>query len=75
MEKVERAKAADTKLAPVQPTAEEIAKAAALLTLVENIPNKADLKKIHDDNKTLMNIRVNNTTLLDAINKRVAQLA
>lgn len=75
MEKVERAKTAETKPAPVPPTAEELAKATTLITMVEHIPTKEDLKKLHNENLTLLNIRIGNTTLLDAINKRVAQLA
>jgi hypothetical protein len=74
MEKVERAKAADAK--PVkEPTAEEFAKAAAVLTLVPNIQSKEELKSIYKENEAILQVRVNNTTLLDEINKRVKQLA
>ena len=74
MEKVERAKAADAK--PVkEPTAEELAKAAALLTLIPAIQSKDELKSIYKDNEAILQVRVNNTTLLDEINKRVKQIA
>ena len=75
MEKVERAKAADTKPAPAPATAEQLAKAATLITMVENLTTTDDLKKLHAENWNLLDVRVNNTTLLDAINKRVKQLA
>lgn len=73
MEKVERAKAADTKPVP-QASAEDIAKVATLLTLVPHIPTKDDLKAFYKENESLLQVRVDNTTLLDAINKRVTQL-
>lgn len=76
MEKVERAKAADTKpaLAIKTPTAEEMAKAAILIPTVAHIPNKDDLKKLMEANKDILEVRVNGLTLLDAINKRFVQL-
>lgn len=76
MEKVERAKAADTKPAITikTPTAEEMAKAAILIPTVAHIPNKDDLKKLMEANKDILEVRVNGLTLLDAINKRFVQL-
>lgn len=73
MEKVERAKASDSKPV-VQASAEDIAKVSALLTLVPNIQSKDELKSFYDENKGILEVRVSGTTLLDAINKRVAQL-
>lgn len=76
MEKVERAKAADTKPAIAVKTfsAEEMAKAAILIPTVAHIPNKDDLKKLMEANRDILEARVNGLTLLDAINKRFIQL-
>lgn len=76
MEKVERAKTADAKPALVvkTPTAEETAKAAILIPTVAHIPSKDDLKKLMEDNRDILEVRVNGWTLLDAINKRLVQL-
>jgi hypothetical protein len=76
MEKVERAKAAEKESkTAAAPTAEQIAKAAALLTLVPHVQTKDELKALYKESEPLLHVRVDNTTLLDAINKRVAQLA
>lgn len=76
MEKVERAKTAEAKpvLTVKAPTAEEMAKAAILIPTVAHIPNKDDLKKLMEENKDILEVRVNGWTLLDAINKRLVQL-
>jgi hypothetical protein len=76
MEKVERAKSADTKpaLAVKVPTPEEIAKAAILIPTIAHIPTKDDLKAIYKENESILEVRVDGVTLLDAINKRLVQL-
>jgi hypothetical protein len=76
MEKVERAKSADTKPALVVkvPTPEETAKAAILIPTVAHITTKAELKSLYNENASILEVRVDGVTLLDAINKRLVQL-
>jgi 3-oxoacyl-ACP reductase-like protein len=76
MEKVERAKSADTKPALVVkvPTPEETAKAASLIPTVADISTKAELKTLYNENASILEVRVDGVTLLDAINKRLVQL-
>lgn len=73
MEKVERAKTAEKPVVKVA-TPEEIAKAAILIPTVAHIPTKDDLKAIYKENESILEVRVDGMTLLDAINKRLAQL-
>lgn len=76
MEKVERAKAADTKPVLTIKTfsAEETAKAAILIPTVAHIQTKDELKAIYKENESILEAKVNGVTLLDAINKRLVQL-
>jgi hypothetical protein len=76
MEKVERAKTAEAKPALVVkvPTPEEIAKAASLIPTVAHITTKAELKDLYNENASILEVRVDGVTLLDAINKRLVQL-
>ena len=73
MEKVERAKTAEKPVVRVA-TPEETAKAAILIPTVAHIPTKDDLKAIYKENESILEVRVNGVTLLDAINKRLVQL-
>lgn len=75
MEKVERAKTADKPALTVKvPTPEEIAKAASLIPTVAHITTKAELKDLYNENASILEVRVDGVTLLDAINKRLVQL-
>ena len=75
MEKVERAKSAEKPALTVKvPTPEEIAKAAILIPTVAHITTKAELKDIYKANESILEVRVDGITLLDAINKRLVQL-
>ena len=75
MEKVERAKSAEKPALTVKvPTPEEIAKAAILIPTIAHIPTKDDLKAIYKENESILEVRVDGMTLLDAINKRLVQL-
>lgn len=72
MEKVERVKAAAAPARQVSP--EDFAKAAALIPTIVNFTTKEELRAIYKENEHLLEIKVNGTTLLDAINQRVANL-
>ena len=72
MEKVERAKADSKAVSASDP--QDVVKATALLTIVPTIETKEKLKEFYEKHKDLLEVRVSGTTLLDAINKRVAEL-
>ena len=57
-----------------QYTPQEIALAEALISQIPHIQNKDELRSIYRDNADLLEAKSNGITLLDAINKRVAQL-
>lgn len=57
-----------------QYTPQEIALAEVLIAQIANIQNKDELRAIYRDNADLLEAKSNGITLLDAINKRVAQL-
>ena len=80
MEKVERAKANETPVKQSKPlvrvaTVEETAFLLPLIEAVKSANNVATLKQIHADNKALLEVQINKTTLLDEINRRVKELA
>lgn len=75
MEKVERAKSASVEVKPKpEPSAEDVIKAGELIKQIPNITTKDDLRAIYKENERILEVKVNGTTLLDAINKRVAEL-
>lgn len=76
MEKVQRAKNAmvDVKPSRPAPSAEDVEKATALIPTVASIATKDELRTIYKENERILEVKVNGTTLLDAINKRVVEL-
>lgn len=52
----------------------EISLAESLITQIAHIQNKDELRAIYRDNADILEAKANGMTLLDAINKRVAQL-
>lgn len=75
MEKVERAKSASVEVKPKpEPTAEDVTKASELIAQVPTLLTKDALRIIYKENERLLEVKVNGTTLLDAINRRVAEL-
>lgn len=76
MEKVERAKSAAVEVKPKPAlSAEDYARAAGIIATIPFITTKDELRSIYKDNEKILEIKVDGTTLLDAINKRVAELA
>ena len=81
MEKVQRAQAVESRPLPKTSkpllrvaTVEESAFLLPMIEMVRNSQTVDELRKIHSDNKNLLEVKVGKTTLLDEINKRVAYL-
>lgn len=75
MEKVERAKSTPVETKPKSaPSAEDFAKAAVIIATIPHIATKDELRSIYKENENILEVKVDGTTLLDVINKRVAQL-
>lgn len=79
MEKVERYKTEPRKPAPksrpiVEATPEAIAKAALLIGTARTVAEVSELREMWTANGELLDVKVDNTTLKDTINKRVKEL-
>lgn len=80
MEKVERYKAEPRKPAPkakplVEAKPEDIANAAILIATARSTGEVSSLRELWTNNMELLDVKVDNTTLKDTINKRVKELA
>ena len=79
MEKVERYKAEPRKPAPkskpVEANPQDVAKAAMLIPTARTMNEIAELRELWTANGELLDVKVDNTTLKDVINRRVKELS
>jgi hypothetical protein len=75
MEKAERVKDVVAPVVPAKVTEAQYEEATKAISLADVATTESELKKVYNEYKALQNIRVNGTTLLDTVNKKIKEFA
>jgi hypothetical protein len=75
MEKAERVKDVVAPAVPAKVTEAQYEEATKAISLADVAKTEDELKKVYNQYKALQNIRVNGTTLLDTVNKKIKEFA
>lgn len=75
MEKADRVKDVVAPVVPAKVTEAQYEEATKAISLADVATTESELKKVYNQYKALQNIRVNGTTLLDTVNKKIKEFA